>query len=174
MTHAQPETVVAAFPTRAQAEAAIDELWHNNFREEQVGIAVPGHGTVKADTTTGPLERSGAEGAVAGAVGGGMVGSVVGALVAGFVPGIGPALAGGLLLGIITGAAAGAAAGGFLGPFIALELSANDARRYQKHFEAGRTIVVVKAGDRALDALAILRSHGGAVDLSAEAEPAQR
>jgi hypothetical protein len=157
--------MVATFPTRAQAEAAVDELWHNGFRENQVGYVVPGKGVVEADTRTGGLERRGAEGAVAGAVTGGVLGTVVGALATALIPGVGPVLAGGLLAGAVTGAAAGAAAGGFLGPFIALELSADGARHYNRELEVGRSVVVVQTADRSAEALMILRSHGGEVGI---------
>lgn len=158
-------TLIATFASRAQAEAAIDALWHNGFREDQVGIVMPGKGLVEADTSTGSLERKGARGAVVGAVTGGALGTLAGALVTILVPGVGTVLAGGILTGVVVGAAAGAAAGGYIGPFIALELSADESRHYESELEVGRSIVVVRTESRSAEALMILRSHGGEVGL---------
>jgi hypothetical protein len=168
MVISQGSTVAATFATRAQAEAAVDALWHAGFREDEIGMAAPGRGLVEADTSTGPLERKAADGAVTGALTGGAAGTLVGALVVGLVPGIGTVLAGGLLAGIVLGAAAGAAAGCYLGPFLALEFSADEARHFHHELEVGRTIVVVKAGDHSPEVVIILRSHGGQVGLPAQ------
>jgi len=59
------------------------------------------------------------------------------------------------------GAVAGAAAGSYAGPFVALGFSKQEADRYQRELKAGQTIVTVQTEDRAADAVAILRSHGG-------------
>jgi len=154
-------TVVMLFDDRGKAEGAMDELLHAGFQHDQVGIAMPG-GTVRQVTT--PIEEAeadAAEGAVAGAVGGSVAGAVAGALVSGLVPGIGPVIGGGMLTGILLGAAAGAAGGSYLGPFIAMGLTEADARQVGHELKAGRTVVVVKAGDRHDEAIEILRSHGG-------------
>jgi hypothetical protein len=154
-------TVVAVFDTRGQAESAIDKLWHEGFTQDRVGIVTPGGKTVEATTATEEIEEKAGQGAVTGALSGGTAGAVAGALVAGLVPGIGPVLAGGILTGIVVGGAAGAALGSYLGPFVALGLSEDEARHYGRHLQAGRTVVTVKAGPRAAEALTILRSHGG-------------
>jgi hypothetical protein len=36
-----------------------------------------------------------------------------------------------------------------------------EARHYERHFHSGRTLMVVHAGDRAEEAIALLRRHGG-------------
>jgi hypothetical protein len=152
---------MATFDNRGKAESAIDNLWHAGFRHDQVGILMPGGRATEATTATEGTEEKAAEGALAGAATGGAIGAVAGALATAFIPGIGPVLAGGILTGTVLGGAAGAAAGSYLGPFVALGVSEDQARRYQDELKAGRTIVTVRTDDRAADAVAILRSHGG-------------
>lgn len=57
-------TVVAVFETRAQAEAAIDDLWHAGFAHDQIGLAGPGESVNEAHTVTGKVEKEAADGAV--------------------------------------------------------------------------------------------------------------
>ena len=153
--------VTAVFDNRGQAESAIDNLWHAGFRHDQVGILMPGGQVAEATTATEETEENAAGGAVTGAATGGAIGAVAGALATAFIPGVGPVLAGGILTGLVLGGAAGAAAGSYLGPFVAMGFSKDDAQRYHGELKAGRTIVTVQAEDRAADAVAILRSHGG-------------
>jgi hypothetical protein len=153
-------TVVGVFANRAQAEAAVDHLWHENFQHDQIGLAAPGELMHTAQTPEGRVEDTAARGAVTGAVAGGTVGAIAGALATGLIPGVGPIIAGGILTGMLTGAAAGAAVGTFAGPFIAMGFSHEQARAYEHSVRAGHTIVVVRAGPRALEAEAILRNEG--------------
>jgi len=163
MTAPQRHALVAAFPTRSQAELAIDKLWHEGFKPNHIGMAGPGQEWQQADTPTGPLERTAGHGAAIGAMTGGSLGAIAGGLIAGLIPGVGPVLAGGLLAGIVTGAAAGAAAGSYLGPFVAMEWSAPDVQAFHHHLQAGQILVAVQPEDRFLDALTILRNHGGKI-----------
>jgi hypothetical protein len=153
--------VVAVFDERGQAEGAIDELWHEGFAHDQIGIVMPGGRITEATTATERKEARAAGGAAGGAVAGGALGALAGVAVASVVPGVGPVLAGGILAGALTGAAAGAALGVFAGPFVALGLSEADAQAYERAFRAGRTLVTVQAEDRMERAILILRSHGG-------------
>jgi hypothetical protein len=153
-------TVIGVFDERSQVESAIDKLWHAGFTREQVGILIPGEGVVQAETPTGQREAQAAQGAVAGSLTGGTVGTLVGALAAVFLPGIGTVLAGGILAAMAAGAAAGAAMGAYFGPFVAMGLSEDEARSYTSELKAGRTIVVVNAGEESEKARLILRQHG--------------
>jgi hypothetical protein len=155
--------IVGVFQDRGWAERAIDELHHHGFTREQIGVVVPGGGVVEAHTGTEVLEDNAGTGAVAGAAAGGTLGAILGALAVGLIPGVGPVLAGGLLAGILGGAAAGAALGTFAGPFIALGFTEDETRHYQQQFQAGRSLVVVRADGRAAEARDILRRFGGTV-----------
>jgi hypothetical protein len=161
MNTAQSSMVVAVFDNGGQAEAAIDELWHAGFPHEQIGMAAPGEPVMEAQTRTGQVEEAGASGAVVGAVTGGTVGALAGALATVLIPVIGPVLTGGFLAAIAGGTAAGAAAGAYVGPFIGMGLTKEEARYYESALKGGRTIVAVKAGDRAEEAREILHHHGG-------------
>jgi hypothetical protein len=162
MDKAAVPTVVAVFDERGQAESAIDELWHQGFAHDHLGIVMPGGRVTEATTATEQKEERAARGAVGGAVTGGALGAIAGAAVASVVPGVGPVLAGGILAGAVTGLAAGAAIGVFAGPFVALGLSEADAQAYERAFRAGRTILTVQAEPQQVErVLMILRSHGG-------------
>jgi hypothetical protein len=154
-------TIAAAFDTRAQAESAIDELWHEKFPKEQIGIAAPDAASPGEAMPRHQLEGSGAEGAAIGAVTGGAIGTAAGALLTVLVPGIGPVLTGGALAAIALGTAGGAAIGGYVGPFVTMGLSDQEARYFENQLKAGCSIVLVKADGRASEAADILRRHGG-------------
>jgi hypothetical protein len=156
-------TVVGVFQDWGWAERAIDELHHAGFTDREIGILTPGGLVAPALTPTGVLEKNAGDAAVRGAISGGTIGALAGAVATGLIPGVGPVIAGGLLLGILGGAAAGAALGTFAAPFIALGVSEDEARHYHDQFAAGRTILVVRAGDRAAEAREILRRFEGAV-----------
>jgi hypothetical protein len=163
MTTTDTQTVVGVFTNRRHAEVAMDALRHVPFPEHDVGFLSPtGSGTAE-DTPTARVEHRAEDGAVKGAVAGGSVGAVAGgvAVAVGLIPGIGPVLAGGLLLGVLGGAAAGAALGTYLGPFIGMrKVDDSLAHRIEHELVGGRTVVTVRAGDRAMKAMDILRDHG--------------
>ncbi len=153
--------LAVVFDVPGQAETAIDELRHAGFRQDQIGILTPSGQVEEADTPIERTEEEAAHGAATGAIAGGAAGAAVGALAAALIPGIGPVLVGGMVTGLLLGGAAGAAAGSYAGPFIALGFSKDEAHHYGKELKEGRTIVVVRAGDRMAEALSILHSHGG-------------
>lgn len=160
MANVPHSTVVGVFATRAQAEVAVDSLWHEGFAHDDVGLASPGEPAHTARTPEGEVERVAATGALTGAAAGGAFGAVAGALATALVPGIGPVLAGGLLVGALTGGAAGAAVGTFAGPFIAMGFTEDQARNYEHQVKRGHTLVVVRAGDRHDQVVHILKEEG--------------
>lgn len=159
---------VALFDQRGDAESAIHELLHQGgFRNDQIGIAAPGKGLEEPQNAIPELEveEQAASGAAKGAVAGGTLGALLGGAAVALIPGVGPVLAGGILGGVLLGAATGAAAGTLVGPFVAMGLSEEEANLYQRAFQAGRTVVVVKADDPDSigEASEILRAHQGQV-----------
>ena len=84
------------------------------------------------------------------------------------IPGIGPVVAGGMLasaFGItggtaVAGAGIGAATGGIVGALVGLGIPEAEAQHFETGIRAGRTLVTVGAGGRAMEALAILRRNG--------------
>ncbi|MBY0526358.1 MAG: general stress protein [Gemmataceae bacterium] len=150
--------VIAVFPDRLLAEAAVDELWHAGFPKNRVGFAAPGEAFHQASTKTEANEERAATGAVAGAATGTVLGALAGAVATVALPGLGAIITGGVLMGM--GAATGAALGTFAGPFLAMGFSKEDVERYENDVRAGRSLVVVQTEDRGEEAVAVLRSHG--------------
>jgi hypothetical protein len=161
MVSKKQTAVAVVFDTPGQAESAIDELHHDGFRLDQIGVLTL-NGQVESPMT--PIEKTeevAAGGAAKGALTGAGLGAAAGALAGALIPGIGPVLAGGIFTTILLGGAAGAAVGSYAGPFIALGFSEDEAQHYANQLKAGRTVVSVRAGDRAAEALSILHAHGG-------------
>jgi hypothetical protein len=171
MEAATRSLVVGVFDERWQAEKAIDKLWHAGFQKEQVGVLTPGGKVEEATTPTGKMEDQATKGAVGGAATGAGVGAVAGAAASLLIPGVGPVIAGGLLFGTALGAAGGAALGTFLGPFLAMEAAQDEASTYENDLRAGRSVVLVKAGDMRDQAVTILRGNGARVHATAAARP---
>ena len=98
----------------------------------------------------------------ADAAAGSLVGGFLGAAAALLIPGIGPVVAGGILLTPLVSAAVGALVGDVIGGLVAMGLPENAAKQYAREFEAGRTLVSVKADgpQQARQALDILLRLG--------------
>jgi hypothetical protein len=170
---AHQSTVVGVFNDRMQADRAIDELRRAGFRDDQIGVAMrydAGDATMgDAAEATGAAaaeDTHAGTGAVTGAVAGLGLGALAGlGVLSGVIPVIGPAIAGGTLGVILSNAAIGAGVGGLVGALAGAGIPEDEAQYYQGEFEAGRTIVTVRADGRADEARAILRRYG-AYDMS--------
>ena len=163
-TNAERAAIVGVFEDRADAERAVDELRRAGFRDEQIGFAWRDDRKHEPEGSTAIArgeEAEAGEGMTTGALTGSVVGGLIGAAVAGLIPGIGPVLAGGILASALGGAAVGAAAGGLLGVLTKMGVPEEEGRYYEQEFQAGRTIVTIRADDRYRDAEAILRRSGG-------------
>ncbi|HEV7300145.1 MAG TPA: hypothetical protein VGN72_12320 [Tepidisphaeraceae bacterium] len=158
--------LVAAFDHPSQAHAAIVELERAGFSHDDVGYMTQDAKPMVGGTIV-DAPAADARGALSGAITGGMVGGVLAAAVSILVPGVGPVLAGGVLAAFFGGTLAGTAVGGILGALQGLGLSEEHAAVYERHFQQGRAVIVVKPGDRTGDAEQVLRRHG-ALDLHTE------
>jgi hypothetical protein len=163
----QAPAIVAAYEQTAAAHQAVTDLEQAGFSHEDVGYMTR-HDNPVAGGTVVDAPADDARGALSGAITGGMLGGVLAAAVSILVPGVGPVLAGGVLAAFFGGTLAGTAVGGILGALQGLGVSEERAAVYERHFESGRPVVVVKPGARSAEALAILQRHGP-VDLHAEA-----
>ena len=161
--------IAALFEDREGAEAAINDLKDAGFSPDQVGVAM--RDTSQQSELVEDTGTSAAKGATTGALGGGALGGLVGLLVgvgALAIPGIGPVLAGGALatafgLGggtAVAGAGIGALAGGLVGALVGMGIPEEEARHFEAGFQAGGVLLTVNAGDRAMEALAIMERHG--------------
>jgi CBS domain-containing protein len=175
-SHTQPrardltgrKTVAGLFPDRRSAERAMEDLKQAGFRSEQIGIVM--RDTAEGRKPEHHKETHAAEGAMTGVLGGGVLGGVAGYLIAIgalAIPGVGPVLVGGAVaqaLGVIAGTAAvgagiGAAAGGLVGVLVGMGIPEDEARHFERRFGHEQALVTVKAGDRLMEALAILEMN---------------
>jgi len=161
--------VAGLFYHRVNAEQAIHDLKAAGFAGNAIGVAIhdpDAQGAFVEETST-----QAAEGATTGALGGGLLGGLAGFLVgigALALPGIGPIVAGGALaaaFGIaggtaVVGAGLGAAAGGFMGALIGMGIPETEARHFETGFRSGGTLIVINAGERVQEAIAILENNG--------------
>ena len=168
MATAGRSTVVGLFEDRRQAERAIDELERAGFRGEQIGFVRHDEEKFEGDTGVGewdtPVEERTSTGALTGGLLGGLLGAAAGLLEQDVIlmRGIGPAVAGGTLATALggVGAAVGVAAEGLLGALTGMGVPEREARYYEREFQAGRTLVTVKADGRYDEARSILRGQG--------------
>src|SRR5262249_37651106 len=159
---AHQSTVVGVFDDRLQADRAIDELRRAGFRDDQIGVAMR---CDAEDAATGGATATEGTHAGTGAVTGVVAGLGLGALaglgvLSGVIPVIGPAIAGGTLGVILSNAAVGAGVGGLVGALAGAGVPEDEAQYYQGEFEAGRTIMTVRADGRADEAMAVMRQYG--------------
>ncbi len=63
-------------------------------------------------------------------------------------------------MSILASAAGGAVTGGLVGALIGLGVPEHEALFYESEVQGGRTVVIVQADERALEARAILERHG--------------
>lgn len=144
-------TILGVFDSAESARRALHELRDSGMHLHDTSLVAQGeHGSDE--------KLNAPEGALLGAAWGGLVG-----LVALAIPGIGPFIAGGAVAAALTGAAAGAVVGGISGALMhSNNLREEDARRYEGHVQAGKTLVVVKADEA--DAVGVRRilAHDGA------------
>jgi len=166
---AQHAIVAGLFPNAEKASQAVHDLNAAAFTGDEIGVAMRDRSKEKElveETGTEAVEA-----AASGAVGGGLLGALAGYLIgigAIVLPGIGPIVAGGALasaLGLaggtaLAGAGIGAAAGGLVGVLVGLGVPETHARHFETGLRSGAVLVMVKAGERAVEARQILEQNG--------------
>jgi hypothetical protein len=150
--------VIGVFLDQGQAKQALQALQRAGFREDQIGFLIRDGDTTHEGIPTEQLEDVSDTGTTTGTIAGGVVGGVAGAAAASLIPGIGPAIAGGIVLSL-GGAVLGAATGRFIALLIHLGFSEEQARSYDQEVQAGRSIVIVQADERPLEAFEILKRN---------------
>jgi hypothetical protein len=160
MTMTNEPTLIGIFDSRYEAELALDELRQVGLGAQDVGFAIRGDDAVAGGVITDALLTKDGQGAVKGMVVGGVAGGLLGAAAVLVIPGAGPILALGVLASALGFGAAGIATGGILGAMVGLGISEDEARVYQKDFDAGRAIVAVQAHGRDSEVRPILERHG--------------
>jgi hypothetical protein len=154
-------TIVGVFADRRDAERAVDELERLGFRDDQIGFLTRDGDRREGDHDHDSGDDAGTgERAAKGAALGIGVGGLIGALMAMAIPGIGPAVAGGILATALTGAAVGGVTGSIAAALIRLDVPEEEARYYDSEFQAGRTLVTVRAETGNTEAQEVLRRYG--------------
>lgn len=159
MTIQRGNYLIGVFDDQSHAVRAVEGLHQSGFGHEQVSLLARERVAAAPDRATVDLQETAGTSAIVGAVAGGALGLAAGAVAAAVLPGIGPFVMGGLLA-TAGGGALGAAFGAYAGPFVALGLNEDIAQHYARHVESGRTVVVVRAGERQDQARQILETHG--------------
>jgi len=156
-----PTTVVGVFDDPKNAQEAIAELRRAGFRDDEIGVISRTTVTHEAGVVNDPTHSRWEEGSGIGAAAGAITGAGLGlAVAAGLIPGVGPVIAGGTLAALLASAGAGAAVGTVLGALIGLGIPEEESRFYESEFQAGRTLVTVRAGSRNEDARRIMTRFG--------------
>jgi hypothetical protein len=142
----KPKLVTGLFPTRAQAERAVNLLAERGYRREDITVLM-------ADSTRSKefgLEKKthAGDGAGIGSAVGGAVGATLGVLAAGAasiaLPGIGLVIAG-PLAAALAGAGAGAATGGIIGMLVGAGIPEHRAKVYEAGLKQGGILLGVEA-----------------------------
>jgi len=131
------------------------------FKDDEIGLLThddDGDADIRTfkEMVTNKAGSGAATGALAGA-GGGALWAV--GVAAGIIPAIGPVIAGGVLAVVAVSASAGASSGAFLGTLVGLGIDDEESAYYDEEFRQGRTIVLVKAAGRTLEAYTTLQKH---------------
>lgn len=134
----QFESVVATFPSVAEAESAIHELEDHGWRREQLSLITRGHESdlpaVNPAHHGDRTEKAAAVGTAAGAAVGLLAGSSLF-----IIPGLGPVLFAGAMASGITGGVVG----GLIGAMGGWGVKDNDVRQYENALKAGKALVVL-------------------------------
>jgi hypothetical protein len=172
MAVAHNRRAVGVFPTRYEAEVALQELKHSGFNMDRVSV-IARDADNQGDIANVEVEdqkhvgNKADEGAATGAVTGGVLGGLTGLLV-GLgtlaIPGIGPIMLAGAeataLATTLAGGAIGAAAGGLVGALVGLGIPEERAQVYNDRVTRGQFLVIVDGTEAEIHrAQELLRRH---------------
>jgi hypothetical protein len=149
--------VVGVFENHYHADQAVAALIAAGFTTKEIGFAIrDDHARLGEDEKAQAYGEAAVARTSTGAATGAVLGGVLGAVTSLLIPGLGAML----LSGILVMAAGGAIAGSFAGLISSMQLSEQEKHYYHRELLAGRCLVVVNAGDRYSEAVAILESNG--------------
>jgi uncharacterized membrane protein len=152
-------TVVAHFPSHAQAERIVLEMEKEGFDMQKLSIIGKDYQTtehVRGFLTWKDTAKAGATGgAYWGTFVGGLFGILAGAGVL-FIPGIAPILIAGPIAGVLAGwlegtlvgGAGAAAVGGLAGALAGLGIPKHEVLKYETQIQAGEFIILVTGSDK--------------------------
>lgn len=163
----QSKRAVGTFPSRQEAEAALNELRDSGFPMDRVSVLAKD--ADRGDQIGGAevMDRGGNEsqegagiGAVAGTALGGVGGLLVG-LEAILIPGAGPFLAAGTVATTLAGAGIGAAAGSIVGALTGLGIPEEEAKVYSERVSQGEYLVIVDGSEAEINRAGSILSNRG-------------
>ena len=154
----------AIFPSRTEAETAVNELTAAGFSSQDVSVLMAD----RSGTRDFAAEKNtkAPEGTTAGAGVGGTIGGTIG-LLAGIgaiaIPGVGPLIAAGPLMATLAGVGVGGAVGGVVGALIGMGIPEYEAKRYEGRVKDGGILVSVHCdtSEEVSRAKDVLKSAGG-------------
>lgn len=166
----QYKRAVGTFPSRREAEAALNELRSSGFPMDRVSVLAKeadrgeqiGGAEVKARGDNEAQEGAGI-GAVAGTALGGVGGLLVG-LEAILIPGAGPFLAAGTVATTLAGAGIGAATGSLVGALTGLGIPEEEAKVYDERVSRGDYLVIVDGSEADINRVGSILSNRGIRD----------
>jgi len=136
--------VFGIYRTREQAEAGVDALIQNGFRNEDISVLLPENAGTK--DFAHEKQTKAPEGVTTGATAGGAIGGTLG-LLAGIgalaIPGLGPFIAAGPIMGALAGVGSGAVVGGLIGALVGMGIPEYEAKRYEGLIKEGGILVSV-------------------------------
>lgn len=163
MLNSGTSTVVGVFEDASDAIQAVRALRDAGFLDAHIGIVSKDDRTSrdKFGLKDDPTHTKWEQGTAVGAAAGGATGLGLGlAVAAGLIPPLGPVIAGGAVVAVLASAGAGAVVGGVAGGLAGLGIPEEEAGYYQSEFQAGRTLVTVRADGRGQDASDIMQRYG--------------
>jgi hypothetical protein len=153
-----PDLLPGVFPSRTEAEAAVQELQDAGFDKEDIGVALVEHGDYRVlNEEAHDILRGLSVGAAIGAPAGVLSGI---ALLAFVVPGLGTITAGSLVLAASKGLWWGAWFGGWAGLMTKMRWNYEEDRWVDIPLQSGQALVVVRPGHHWEQVHEIMERHG--------------
>jgi hypothetical protein len=154
----------AIFPSRVEAETAVNELTRAGFSSQDVSVLMSDRSGTRDFATEKNTKAP--EGTTTGAGVGGTIGGTLG-LLAGIgaiaIPGVGPLIAAGPIMATLAGVGVGGAVGGVVGALIGMGIPEYEAKRYEGRVKDGGVLLSVHcdSSEEVSRAKDILKAAGG-------------
>jgi len=137
-------SVFGIYPSRANAEEAVDALRTAGFRAEDISALFPDNQGSKdfAHEKNTKAPEGATTGGTTGALTGGVLGWLagIGALA---IPGVGPLIAAGPIMAALAGAGIGGITGGLIGALVGMGIPEYEAKRYEGRVKNGGILLSV-------------------------------
>src|SRR6185503_19979780 len=154
----------AIFPSRSEAEIAVNQLTAAGFSSQDVSVLMAD----KSGTRDFATEKNtkAPEGTTTGAGVGGTVGGAIGLLAsigAIAIPGVAPLIGAGPIMATLAGVGVGGTVGGVIGTLVGMGIPEYEAKRYEGRVKDGGILVSVHcdSSDEVSRAKDILKQAGG-------------